>query len=447
MKAQKVSRIGIVVSDGAVRAVQRVDGELVRAQVPCSEGDLTRSLRKLISSSPFIGRNVVIGLEGKAVLVESLVMPAGGGRNPESICTERLKGDPVFNAEHAALGVAVAGGSASESAQMVMLAAVDKERIAEVMQCCRDTSLEVHAVEAGALAAWRAYTGVGLQVRLLRGERQDVVQAGLDGRLSFCRVVSHPIPMTELGATITRAASLLGGRFERLTVSGPVDAELAALSRNLGLELAQPDEDLEDPAATGLATEGPILTEFTPPEERELRARRRVRKVRFGMVSAGLALLLVAGVLGFQRLSTLRQREAGLETEIKNRTEAAQELQGLRERLGAVQAADVRIEDAIPGHRTSGLWALLVNTAGAGTQLETVTIEDSAAPQFSRSSRQLAIEIAGLAADGEIVRSYADALLASGAFTDVRVKNSVRLLLEGGAEGERFKIAAMAETR
>jgi Tfp pilus assembly protein PilN len=445
VKAQKVSRIGIVVSGDTVRAAQRVEGGVIRAQVSIGDDELKRGLRKLLSSSPFVGRKVVIGLEGSSVLVESLAVPPGSAHSPHAVCRERLKGDPVFNGDRAALGVANVPAQGAESAGMVVLAAVNRERIAEVMQACRELSLEVHSVEAAALAAWRFLPGDGMQVRLLRGDQQDVVQAGVDGRLLFCRVVNSPMPLMELRATITRVASLLGGRFDKLLVSGPVDAELAALCRSLDLELDAPPEDIEDPCAVGLATDGQILTEFTPPEEISRRAARRVRKVSFAMAGAGVALLLVAGVLAFQHLSGLRTEEMGLKNEIANLDTAQMELTELRGRLAEVIERRERVTDAVPGHLTSRLWALLLNKAPESLFLETASVEDRV--DNATSGRQLAVKLAGLAADGDSVRAYAEGLLDSGAFANVRVDTSERVLLDGGVEGERFRITATAETR
>lgn len=446
MKVQKASRIGVVVSDDALRAVQQLDGRWISAQVPCGDGDLTRTLRKLLSSSPFAGRKVVVGLEGAAVLVESLAVPPGATRPAEAICTERLTGDPLFNAESAALGVAVSPSTAHPGPGLIVLAAVRKARIAEVMQACRETQLEVHAVEAAALAAWRAWPSTGVHLRLLRGACQDVLQAGVDGRLLFCRVVTGQMAMPELRATITRAAALLGQRFASLTVSGRLDPALASLCRELGLELAEPSEPLADPWAAGLSRDGVRLTEFTPPEELTLRARRRVRKTRFAMITASGALLLLSGVLGFQRLSGLRTTEMALQTELRNRQSADEELNALRGKLAALQERDRRVTDAVPSHLGSSVWALLLNEAPAGLHIESLLVEDKEETDGA-GARFLAIKVSGLAVDGAIVRTYADRLLASGGLSDVRVETSETVLLDGGHEGERFRIAARAETR
>jgi hypothetical protein len=52
----------------------------------------------------------------------------------------------------------------------------------------------------------------------------------------------------------------------------------------------------------------------------------------------------------------------------------------------------------------------------------------------------------GLARTSPAVRQFTDALLATGAFRDVRVEASERVLLGVGIEGQRFRIYAMAET-
>ena len=108
MKVQKASRIGVVVADHALRGAQRIDGKLVTGSVPLG-GDFRKDLKQLLSSSPFIGKDLVVGLEGGDVLVESLVVPPGASKSARAVCAERLKGDPVFNESNAALGVAVDG--------------------------------------------------------------------------------------------------------------------------------------------------------------------------------------------------------------------------------------------------------------------------------------------------------------------------------------------------
>ena len=52
-----------------------------------------------------------------------------------------------------------------------------------------------------------------------------------------------------------------------LTTSGVPDAERQRMSADLGIDVRENEEHLVDPEAVGLATQGPVLTEFTPPEE------------------------------------------------------------------------------------------------------------------------------------------------------------------------------------
>jgi len=59
----------------------------------------------------------------------------------------------------------------------------------------------------------------------------------------------------------------------------------------------------------------------------------------------------------------------------------------------------------------------------------------------------LDVRLNGLARNGSAMRAFAEALLATGAFTDVRIEASERVLLGTGIEGERFRIYAQAETR
>ena len=220
MKGQKASRIGIVVADEMLRAAQWVDGKLVTSSVAVGK-DFKKSLRQLLTSSPFVGRDTVVGIEGNSVLIESLVVPGGVSKSAKAVCAERLRGDPVFHEDAAALGVAVASPPTGNGPSLVILASMIRERISEIMQSCRELELRVHSVEAAALASWRAWNGEGLQVRLLRNRKTDVVLAGTDGKPMFCRVVEAPISSMELRATITRAASLLGtSGFPRLETCG-----------------------------------------------------------------------------------------------------------------------------------------------------------------------------------------------------------------------------------
>jgi hypothetical protein len=60
--------------------------------------------------------------------------------------------------------------------------------------------------------------------------------------------------------------------------------------------------------------------------------------------------------------------------------------------------------------------------------------------------RVLEMRINGVARTGAAVRAFADALLGTSAFSDVRVEASERVLLGVGMDGERFRIYARAET-
>lgn len=453
MKVQKASRIGVVVADHALRGAQRIDGKLVTGSVPLG-GDFRKDLKQLLSSSPFIGKDLVVGLEGGDVLVESLVVPPGASKSARAVCAERLKGDPVFNESNAALGVAVADSPSGSGPSMVIHAAVIHSRISTVMTACRELQLQVHAVESAALAAWRAWTADGLQVRLVRTDSADIVQAGIDGRILFCRIVERPISHLELRATISRAASLLStDAFAELTCCGISEAEREAMARDLGFPVTSPAEVIEDAAAVGLATQGTILTEFTPPEERNIRAKRQVRRVRTYMAAAAGALVLTTGLLGYQRIDNLETKQSYLQERVQSHQDAEMELAQVqaelnRERNNSVQMAGVR-----PGHKMSLLFSVIANSSPDNLLLETIKIDDRIAEGGSptgaagSSPRQLDAELHGLAGgDGE-VRSFADALLETGAFIDVRIEASQRVILANGEGGERFRIHATAETR
>jgi hypothetical protein len=58
----------------------------------------------------------------------------------------------------------------------------------------------------------------------------------------------------------------------------------------------------------------------------------------------------------------------------------------------------------------------------------------------------LEVRLNGLGKSSADVRQFADQLLSTGAFEDVRVEASERVLLGVGMEGERFRIYARAET-
>jgi hypothetical protein len=313
VKRRKIGNIGLVFGNDTIRAAQNVDGRMVWSSVPVGE-NAKKSLRQLISAAPFVGRNAVVGLEGSAVLIESIVLPSGSAKESRKICTDRLKGDPLFSADKAFLGIGVETIPATDGTQasvLAILAAMNRERLMDVMRLCRDAEVNVQAVEASALAAWRAWNGAGTQVRLVRGGGHDLLLAGVDGRLLFCRIVDTPVPLPELRATVGRAASLLGTEsFGHLVTVGVDEAGREEMATELGIEIKLPGRSLEDAAALGLATEGPILADFTPPEERVLREKRHVRKVGIAMAAACGVLVLAAGALGTQRITSLHDHKA-----------------------------------------------------------------------------------------------------------------------------------------
>ncbi|GEM_PF-2155096 len=464
MKSQKVSHIGIVVADQVLRAAQRIDGRIVSSQVPLGD-DMKRSMRKLLSSSPFSGRNIVVGLEGDSVLVESMVVPSRSSNAAEGLAAERLKGDPVFNDETSVLGVSVAPATGRGEQSMVILAAVNRERIAAVMAACREQALTVQGVETAALASWRAWSGTGNQLRLVRGERQDIILAGVDSKLMFCRVVEGPMSAAELRATITRASSLFSGSFDSLSVSGSFGPEMQAMAQGLGLAVETTMADMDDPQALGLAMEGAVLAEFTPPEERELRTRRQVRKTRMVMIAAAAAAAVVVGVLGFQRISVLKADKLSVETRLRVESESRTELAKLDQQLRGSQALAAEVTRGQPGHAMSRLFSLVLNAAPEDVMLESTVVDDvEDAPVVVQTKkrgrrgseeekpvgpvpRSLVVRLGGLAGSDVAVSRFAADLFASEAFADVRIETSERTLLDNGMEGERFRIYARAETR
>ncbi len=148
-----------------------------------------------------------------------------------------------------------ADGGASQA--LAIMAAINRERLAEVMRACRECELDVQSVEAAALAAWRAWPGTGLQVRLVRSAGHDLVLAGVDGKLLFCRIVDAPVPPPELRATIVRAAALLGAEgFGSLSASGLDEEARRVVAEGLAMEVADPAHAVDDAVAAGLATAG-----------------------------------------------------------------------------------------------------------------------------------------------------------------------------------------------
>jgi len=452
LKRRKVGNIGIVIGDDTIRAAQLVDGRLLFTSVPIGD-NAKKSLRQLVSSAPFIGRNVMVGLEGRAVLIESIVLPPGTARDARKVCTDRLKGDPLFSADKAVLGVAVEtmGGDAAGGQALAIMAAMNKERLVEMMKACRESELNVQGVESAALAAWRAWPGKGLQVRLVRSAGHDMVLAGNDEKLLFCRIVDAPVLPAELRATIGRAASLLGTEsFSHVTIAGIDEVGRAEIASGLDIDVHVPAQNIEDAAAAGMAAEGVPLADFTPPEERVLREKRRVRKVGMAMAAGCGVLLLAAGVLGGQHISSLKDRKASLEQQRDVIKADRQQLDELNTRLAREEANEAVITMARPGHRMSTLFALISQKANKAISLETIKLEDKEdmpPPGYTGPlGRRVEARLNGLASSGLAVRQFADALLATGAFADVRVEASERVLLAGGTDGERFRIYARAET-
>jgi len=458
VKRHKVGPIGLVFADDAIRAAQNLDGRTVCASVPAGD-NIKKSLRQLLSSAPFVGRGVVVGLQGSSVLIESIVLPPGAAKEARRTCTDRLKGDPLFSAEKALLGVAVETMPSTDGGpgqSLAIMAAINRERLAELMKTCRECELDVQAVEAAALAAWRGWAGLGLQVRLVRSAGHDLVLAGIDAKLLFCRIVDAPIAPPELRATISRAAALLGTEaFTALAASG-LDADARqAVSEGLGMSVPAPPLTVDDAAAAGLATEGLILADFTPPEERVLRERRRVRKISLGMAGAAGMLALCAGFLGTQRVGALRDKAQDLQTRIGVVQADKVELERLRAELAHQEANESIIVAARPGHRMSTLFSLVAARSNDAISIDSLKVEDVEDPAQKVKGggapsgplpRVLEVRINGVARSGTAVRSFADSLLASNAFSDVRVEASERVLLGVGMDGERFRIYARAET-
>jgi hypothetical protein len=335
------------------------------------------------------------------------------------------------------------------------MAAVNKERLAELMKACREIEINVMAVEAAALATWRAWTGEGVHVRLVCSGSQAALLAGQDAKLLFCRTIEMPIQVHELQATIARAASVLACEaFPTITVAGLDETATAALADELGIALAPPPKAVTDVAAAGLATPGQILADFTPPEERVLREKRRVRKISVAMAIGCAALALSAGVLGSQKIRDTEVQKSGLLSRLEIVRADKTALDEVNAELARDQANEEVIDHARPGHRMSTLFGLISQNAGEGISLETVKVLDQAVDEPKSAEavagpqrRMLDIRLNGLAQNGSAMRAFAEKLLATGAFTDVRIEASERVLLGNGIEGERFRIYAQAETR
>jgi hypothetical protein len=453
VKRRKVGPIGIVVADGALRATQRSERGLVHASVATGDS-LKKELRHLLSSAPFVGRSVVLGLEGSSVLVESFAVPPAAQKDVRKFCQDRLKGDPLFSPEKTQFGVAVesvGGGLGASASTVAIMAAMNKQRLAELMTVCREIEIDVLAVEAAALASWRAWPGQGLQCRLVVSGGSATVLAGVDESLQFCRILEVPVQPDELQATLARAATLLGAEsITRLLVVGLEPDLRAALADAASVEIGSPPEEIQDAASAGLATQGTIQADFTPPEERVLREKRRVRKVGIAMAAGCGVLVLAAGVLGTQKLSQLEDERELLEQRRDIVRADKRELERVNADLAREQSNEATIADARPGHRLSTLCALITRSANDSIAFETVKVTDvvqSTKPAPGGPvERMLEIRMNGLARTSPAVRQFTDAMLATGAFRDVRVEASERVLLGVGIEGQRFRIYAMAET-
>jgi hypothetical protein len=456
VKRRKVGPIGIVAADGALRASQHSEKGLVHATVPLGDS-LKKDLRQLLSSAPFVGRDVVLGIEGSDVLVESFAVSAVGSKDVRKLCQDRLKGDPLFNADKAQFGFAVASASADQESSgpaVAIMAAVKKQRLTDLMKACREAEINILAVEAAALATWRASKASGFSCRLVVAGATAAVLAGHTETLQFCRIIEAPVQPHELQATLARVSTLLGREPITSVEASGLDPDLrAVLADASGLELAEPSTPVQDAASAGLATQGQAQADFTPPEERILREKRRVRKVGIGMAGSFGLLVLAVGVLGTGRLSKLEDQRTLLEQKRDIVRVDKAELARIDADLAREEANEATIADARPGHRLSTLFHLVKSSANESISFETVKVDDSKDP-LSRSAtktggpteRILEIRMNGLARTGPAVRQFTDTLFATGAFKDVRIEASERVLLGVGIEGERFRIYAKAET-
>lgn len=474
MNRRKSGNIGIVVANGVLRAAQIVDGKTLTATVEADDAldNLKKSMRQLLTAAPFAGRNVVVGLEGDSVLVESLVVPGNQQKSVRGFCADRLKGDPLFDPSRSVYGVSVGappnapGGGRGQT--LAVLAAIEQARMQRVIQTCREMELVVQSVEAAPLAGWRAWTGQGMQARFLRTEIGDVVLAGHEENLLFCRVVPGAMELTELSTTLQRAAALLGAeRFDHMEATGLSDADMQILSGDLGVTVTSPSDDMADPIAVGLATEGDATIDFTPPEERELRAKRRVKKLRIGMGGVAAALVVTAGIMGYQDEAGLQEQKIALERQVQLLRDTQKQAEELRKEFEIARANEQIIVSARPGHKMSTLFRVIANAAPQTMTFESIDVDDvddkegraaiiAAARAKDKkvkiedidipNKRLLEVRVIGSAPDAEAVHHYANALNQTGAFSKVRVESSERILVDGN-EAERFRIHARAETR
>ena len=117
------------------------------------------------------------------------------------------------------------------------------------------------------------------------------------------------------------------------------------------------------------------------------------------------------------------------------------------------RANEAVIDHARPGHLMSTLFVLVTQSAGDGISIETAKVVDQPLGEGKPAAgtgarrRMLDVRLNGLARNGAAMRAFSESLLATGAFADVRIEASERVLLGNGIEGERFRIYAQAETR
>jgi len=233
---------------------------------------------------------------------------------------------------------------------------------------------------------------------------------------------------------------------------------MAQLATDLQPKVQEPEGELIDAAAQGVSPDGSILTEFTPPEERTLRQKRQARKLSVSLAAVSLAAILSAGVISMQRLGGLETRKDALENQKHLADQLHMQLVQQEGELARLQANEVRLKSALPGHRMSRLWEVVLNAAPDDVQFDTVhltDVEHREQPPAQRGqpappatiTRQLLVQVNGLSADSNGTQACVDSLLETGAFTDVRLEGSERVLMDNGRECERFRLSAHAETR
>ena len=454
---RKSGKIGLVVSDDQLRAAQMVDGELIRSSVPLDE-NFKKSVRQLLSSAGFVGKQIAVGVEGQSVLVESLVLPAGT-KSARQVCLDRLKGDPVFSQDKAVMQMteeSAAGGAKQGS--LVIMAALESRRLEDIMDVCRDSQLDVETVECGALSAWRGWSGDGVQLRMIRSGGRDTILAGRDDRLLFARVVPAPIAANELKATVTRALAAVGAaKAEVVGVCGVPADECEVYGKAVGARFEEGQPGLDDAVATGLLNDSRMLLDFTPPQEKVMRQKRKVRKYGVTMSAACGLLVLMAGVTSLQTTGDLEQQREDLQNQLSILQLAKNELTTLEDELSREQANEKVISLAYPGHRMSTLFSIIADAAAGDITIETIKIDDTEVSETIKAGegetpqivtrRVLDIRISGLGGDNLAAREFNQRLLDTQAFSNAQVEASESILIGVGSEGQRFRIVARAETR